>query len=82
MYAFPNHLTGCTSENCHSPQLFGPIACSYSGFPQIVGCTADNPEVTFTGCISNNQLHTIAFIRMDILNVKLCLLKRNFTQVQ
>jgi len=48
-------LTGCTSLDCNNPSAGGPLTCDsasgYYGLPQIIGCTARDPVVTFTGCV-------------------------------
>merc|ERR1711951_347148 len=51
-YFYPNTLSGCTSKNCDNPTFLGPFSCtaSFSGLAQMHGCTAVNPQVTFSGC--------------------------------
>jgi len=55
-YFYPNMLSGCTSKNCDNPVIMGPFSCTQSstffgtGLAQMNGCTADNPQVTFSGC--------------------------------
>jgi len=55
-YFYPNMLSGCTSKNCDNPVIMGPFSCTQSstffgtGLAQMNGCTAENPQVTFSGC--------------------------------
>jgi len=55
-YFYPNMLGGCTSKNCDNPTIMGPFSCTASskffgtGLAQMNGCTAENPQVTFSGC--------------------------------